>query len=70
MPSTCYSSNNITNNVPRGIALRPKRICYNDGKFTVRSNEHKNYLIAREYKREWKLTTFFVGILTIQRTLH
>ena len=26
MPSTCYPSNNI-NNVPRGIALRLKRIC-------------------------------------------
>ena len=64
MSSTCYS------NVPRGIALRPKRICYNDGKFTVRSNEHKNYLIARECKRKWKLTTFFVGILTIQPTMH
>ena len=70
MSSTCYSSNNINNNVPRGIALRPKRICYNDGKFTVRSNEHKNYLIARECKRKWKLTTFFVGILTIQPTMH
>ena len=49
MPSTCYPSNNI-NNVPRGIALRLKRICDSDEKFTVRSNEHKNYLIARDYK--------------------
>ena len=47
MPSTCYPSNNI-NNVPRGIALRLKRICDSDEKFTVRSNEHKNYLIARD----------------------
>ena len=49
MPSTCYPSSNI-NNVPRGIALRLKRICDSDEKFTVRSNEYKNYLIARDYK--------------------
>ena len=49
MPSTCCPSNNI-NNVPRGIALRLKRICDSDEKFTVRSNEYKNYLIARDYK--------------------
>ena len=49
MPSTCYPSNNI-NNVPRGVALRFKRIPDSDEKFTVRSNEYKNYLIARDYK--------------------
>ena len=49
MPSTYYPSNNI-NNVPRGIALRLKRICDSDEKFTVRRNEYKNHLIAREYK--------------------
>ena len=48
MPSTCYPSNNI-NNVPGGIALRLTRICDSDEKFTVRSNEYKNYLIARDY---------------------
>ena len=49
MPSTCYPSNNIKN-VPRGIPLRLKRICDSDEKVTARSNEYKNYLIAREYK--------------------
>ena len=49
MPSACYASSNI-NNVPRGIALKLKRICDSDEKFTVRSNEYKNYLIARDYK--------------------
>ena len=49
MPSTCYPSNNI-DIVPRGIALRLKRICDSDEKFTVRSNEYKNYLIARDYE--------------------
>ena len=47
--STCYSSNNI-NNVPRVIVLRLKRICDSDEKFTFSSNEHKKYLIARDYK--------------------
>ena len=49
MPITFYPSSNI-NNVPRGIALRLKRICGSDEKFTARSNEYKNYLIARDYK--------------------
>ena len=49
MPSTCYPKKNI-NNVPRGIALRLKRICDSDEKFAVRSTEYKNYLIARDYE--------------------
>ena len=49
MPSRCYPSNNI-NNIPRGIALKLKRLCNSDEKFTVRSNKYKNYLTAREYK--------------------
>ena len=51
MPITCYPSNNI-NNVPRLIALRLKRICNSNEKFTACSNEHKNYLIARRYKNK------------------
>ena len=38
MSSTCYPSNNI------------KCICDSDEKFTVCRNEHRNYLIANEYK--------------------
>ena len=49
MSSTWYPTNNISN-VPREIALRLKRICDSDEKFAVRSNEYKNYLIAREDK--------------------
>ena len=49
MPSTCYPRKNI-NNVPRGIALRLKRICDSDEKFAARSTEYKNYLIARDYE--------------------
>ena len=48
-PSTCYKRKNI-NNVPRGIALRLRRICGTDEKFESRANEYKQYLIARDYK--------------------
>ena len=40
MPSTRYPRKNI-NNVPRGIALRLKRICDSDEKFAARSTEYK-----------------------------
>ena len=49
MPSTCYPRKNI-NNVQRGIALRLKRICDSDEKFSARNTEYKNYLIARDYE--------------------
>ena len=49
MPSKCYPSNNM-NNISRGIVLRLKRIFQTDEKFTVRSNEYKNYLIVRDCK--------------------
>ena len=49
LPSTCYPKKNI-NNVPKGIALRLRRICDTDEKFDIRSYEYQNYLIARDYK--------------------
>ena len=48
LPSTCYPKRNI-NNVPKGIALRLRRICDSDEKFDNRSHEYQNYLIARDY---------------------
>ena len=48
LPSTCYPKRNI-NNVPKGIALRLRRICDSDEKFDIRSNEYQNHLIARDY---------------------
>ena len=48
-PSTCYPRKSI-NNVPRGIALRLRRICDTDEKFESRANEYKQYLLARDYK--------------------
>ena len=52
LPSTCYPRKNIEN-VPVGIALRLRRICDDDKKFDKRSEEYKNYLIARHYKQQF-----------------
>ena len=48
-PSTCYPKNNICN-IPKGIALRLRRICDDDNTFDKRSSEYQNYLIARDHK--------------------
>ena len=48
-PSTCYPKNNICN-IPKGIALRLRRICDDDDTFDKRSLEYQNYLIARDHK--------------------
>ena len=47
--NTCYPKNNICN-IPKGIALRLRRICDDDKTFDKRSIEYQNYLIAREHK--------------------
>ena len=39
LPNTCYPSRNISN-IPRGIALRIRRICDTDEKFCARSTEY------------------------------
>ena len=51
MPSTYYRSNNI-NNILREISLRRRPICDSYEKFTVRSNECKDFLIVRKYKHK------------------
>ena len=48
-PTSCYLRKSL-NNVPRGIALRLRRICNTDEKFNSRPIEYKNYLIARDCK--------------------
>ena len=48
LPSTCYPYKNIRN-VPKGIALRLRRICDTDEKYNQRSSEYQNYLIDRKY---------------------
>ena len=49
LPSTCYPNRNIRN-VPKGIALRLRRICDSDEKYDERSEEYQKYLIARDYQ--------------------
>ena len=48
MVNVCLARKSI-NNIPHGIALRLRRICDSDEKFKHRSEEYKNYLIARDY---------------------
>ena len=48
-PSTCFPKNNIEN-IPKGVALRLRRICDSDEKFEKHSAEYQNYLIAKDYK--------------------
>ena len=48
LPSTCFPKNNIEN-IPKGVALRLRRICDSDEKFEKHSAEYQNYLIARDY---------------------
>ena len=48
LPSTCYPKKNI-NNVPKGIALRLRRVCDTEEKFDICSYKCQNYLIARDY---------------------
>ena len=48
MVNECLPRKSI-NNIPHGIALRLRLICDSDEKFKHRSEEYKNYLIARDY---------------------
>ena len=47
--NTCYPKNNICN-IPRGTALRIRRICEDDETFEKRSSEYQNYVMARDHK--------------------
>ena len=49
LPSASFPKNNIEN-IPKGVALRLRRICDSDEKFEKHSAEYQNYLIARDYK--------------------
>ena len=41
LPSTCFPKNNIEN-IPKGVALRLRRICYSEEKFEKHSTEYQN----------------------------
>ena len=47
--STCFPKSSIEK-IPKGVALRLRRICDSDEKFNKRSEEYQNYFIARDYK--------------------
>ena len=49
LPSTFYPNRNIRN-VPKGTALRLRRICDSDEKCDERSEEYQKYLISRDYQ--------------------
>ena len=51
LPITCFPKNNI-GNIPKGVALRLRRICDSDSdeKSEKYSAEYQNYFIARDYK--------------------
>ena len=41
LPSTCFPKSNIEN-IPKGVALRLRRICDSDNKFEKRSKKYQN----------------------------
>ena len=45
LPSSCFPKNSIEN-VPKGVALRLRRICDPDDKFEERSVQYQKYLVA------------------------
>ena len=47
LPSTCFPKNS-TENVPKGVALRLRRICDSDDKFEECSVQYQKYLVVRE----------------------
>ena len=49
LPCPCYPNRKIKN-VPKGIALRLRRICDSDEKYDQRSEEYQMYLKARDYQ--------------------
>ena len=49
LPSTCYPNRNFKN-VPKGIALRMRRICESDEKYDKQSEEYQKYFMVRDYQ--------------------
>ena len=46
----CHLPDRNIKNVPRGIAVRLRRICDSDEKYEKRSEEYQKYLTARDYQ--------------------
>ena len=66
LPSTCFPKSS-SENIPKGVALRLRRICDSDEKFNKRSEEYQNYFIARDYKAN-KVKKQFSEIKRLSRT--
>ena len=49
LSSICYPKRNI-GNVPKGVALRLRRICDSDQRVKAQNSEYQQYLIARDYR--------------------
>ena len=65
LPSTCFPKISI-GNVPKGVALRLRRICDSDDKFEERSVQYQKYLVARDYKPS-KVKKQFSDVRNISR---
>ena len=65
LPNTCFPKSNIEN-IPKGVALRLRRICDSDNKSEKRSKEYQNYFIGRDYKPR-KVRKQFSDIRNISR---
>ena len=65
LPSTCFSKSSIEN-VPKGVALRLRRICDSDDKFEERSDQYEKYLVAGDYKPS-KVKKQFSDVRNISR---
>ena len=65
LPTSCYPRKSL-NNIPRGIALRLRRICDTDERFHSRSTEYKNYFIVRYYKSSI-VNKHFAHVSTLSR---
>ena len=55
--TSCHNSNSI-NGIPKGVALRLRRICSNDNEYIKKADEYKSYLIDRGYKHKQVDKTF------------
>ena len=65
LPNTWFPKSNIEN-IPKGVALRLRRICDSGNKFEKRSKEYQHYFIARDYKPK-KVRKQFSDIKNISR---
>ena len=65
LPSTFFPKNS-SEHVPKGVALRLRRICDSDDKFEEHSVQYQKYLVARDYKLS-KVKKQFSDVRSISR---